>query len=167
MSKQRIYLAGPFFSDAQIARLNATKALLEQNKTVGYIYEPSKNQQPEIVSKFGHEISKAMHSLEWQMATYRADTQAIQQADVVVAHFDFDIENGNVRPDEGTIFEIGYAIALNKPVIIVQYHQDEEPLNLMLSASYTGYFWGEEDIKTLTDYDFLSLPIHLTKKQVF
>ncbi|MCM0583364.1 nucleoside 2-deoxyribosyltransferase [Weissella diestrammenae] len=164
---QRVYLAGPFFSDAQNERLNKAKALLEQNPTIGYIYEPREHQQAEIVAKFGGNLETAMHEREWQDATYRADVQAMTQADVIVATFDFDIESGNARPDEGTIFEIGYAIAINKPVIILQHQVDDEPLNLMLAASYTGYFWGEKEIEQIKDYDFINLPVHNTDKAVF
>ena len=42
---QRIYLAGPFFSNEQVARLKKVRDLLEANPTVGYIYEPVENQQ--------------------------------------------------------------------------------------------------------------------------
>ncbi len=34
---QRVYLAGPFFSDAQIERLDKVNALLTANETIGYI----------------------------------------------------------------------------------------------------------------------------------
>ncbi|MDR3242022.1 MAG: nucleoside 2-deoxyribosyltransferase [Lactobacillaceae bacterium] len=164
---QRVYLAGPFFSEAQNERLNQAKKLLEQNPTIGYIYEPREHQQTEIVNKYGGELATAMHEREWQDATYRADVQAINQADVIVATFDFDTESGNTRPDEGTIFEIGYGVALNKPVVILQHQIDDEPLNLMLAGSYTAYFWGTEDIQSIKDYDFINLPIHNTDKEVF
>lgn len=164
----RIYLAGPFFSAAQNARLEKVASLLAQNPTVGYVFEPVKHQQDEIVAEYGGgSLEVAMKTKEWQDATYNADIQAISQANAVVAMLDFDIESGNVRPDEGTMFEIGYAIACKKPVIIVQFTQDEEPLNLMLAGSYTGFFWGEEDIQKLATYDFINLPKHLVKKSVF
>lgn len=166
--KSRIYLAGPFFSEAQNQRLDEVAALLASNPTVGYVFEPVKHQQDEIVAEYGNgSLAEAMKTKEWQDATYHADIQGINQANAVVAMLDFDIENGNVRPDEGTMFEIGYAIALRKPVIIVQYTQDEEPLNLMLAGSYTGFFWGKEDIQKLATYDFVNFPKHLVKKSVF
>lgn len=164
----RIYLAGPFFSEAQNARLDKVATLLAANTTVGYVFEPVKHQQDEIVAEYGGgSLTEAMKTKEWQDATYHADIQAISQANAVVAMLDFDIEHGNVRPDEGTMFEIGYAIASKKPVIIVQFAQDDEPLNLMLAGSYTGFFWGEEDIAKLATYDFVNLPKHLAKKAVF
>lgn len=158
---QRIYLAGPFFSDEQIARLHKVRDLLTANPTVGFIYEPAENQQQEIVNKYPS-MEEAMHSKEWQSATYRADVQAIHQADAIVATLDFDYESGNLLPDPGTIYEIGYAQALGKPVILVQSTNiGEDPLNLMLTQ-YTAYF-DHDDIlgKTshrLDTYDFLRLP---------
>lgn len=166
--QSRIYLAGPFFSDGQNERLAQVKAVLDQNSTVSYVFEPAKHQQDAIVAEFGNgSLAEAMKTPQWQNATYNADVQAINQADAVVAMLDFDIENGNLRPDEGTMFEIGYAIANNKPVIIVQFAQDDEPLNLMLAQSYTAFFWGAKDINdNLVDYDFINLPKKLVAKPV-
>ena len=62
---QRIYLAGPFFSNEQVARLKKVRDLLEANPTVGYIYEPVENQQDKIVKKYGT-LQDAMHEREWQ-----------------------------------------------------------------------------------------------------
>lgn len=163
----RIYLAGPFFSDGQNDRLKQVADLLAKNETVGYVFEPAKHQQEDIVNKYGNgDLATAMKTPQWQNATYNADIQAINQANCVVAMLDFDIENKNVRPDEGTMFEIGYAIANNKPVILVQFTKDDEPLNLMLAGSYTGFFWGKEDIQEIKDYDFINLPKRLVEKKV-
>lgn len=158
---QRIYLAGPFFSEDQTKRLNLVRDLLAENPSVGFIYEPAVNQQQEIVEKYGS-IENAMHEQEWQSATYRADTQAIQQADAIVAVLDFDYESGNLLPDPGTVYEIGFAQALGKPIILVQATDvGDDPLNLMLTQ-YTAYF-DQNDIlgKTahrIDKYDFLRLP---------
>lgn len=158
---QRIYLAGPFFSEDQTKRLHLVRDLLAENPSVGFIYEPAVNQQQEIVEKYGS-IEKAMHEQEWQTATYRADTQAIRQADAIVAVLDFDYESGNLLPDPGTVYEIGYAQALGKPIILVQSTDvGDDPLNLMLTQ-YTAYF-DKDDIlgKTahrIDKYDFLRLP---------
>lgn len=168
---QRIYLAGPFFSEQQIKRLHTVRDLLAENKTVGFIYEPAVNQQQEIVDKYGT-IEDAMKEPEWQTAVYRADTQAIQQANAIVAVLDFDYESGNLIPDPGTVYEIGYAQALGKPVILVQATDvAEDPLNLMLTQ-YTAYF-DKDDVKGLThhnlnNYDFLRFPqVNNSKRIVF
>jgi nucleoside deoxyribosyltransferase len=165
----RVYLAGPFFSDAQVKRAKTVHAALTDNPLIGYIFEPMENQNEAIVSKYGNgSLEEAMKTVEWQKATFDSDVRQINQADVVVAILDFDTENGNVRPDEGTIWEIGYAHAMNKPVILVQFDEmTEEPLNLMLTM-YTAYFAGESDIVAgLTNYDFISLPFIETNRPVF
>ena len=39
----RIYLASPFFSDAQNERIAQVKAALDQNPTVSSVFEPAKH----------------------------------------------------------------------------------------------------------------------------
>lgn len=157
----RIYLAGPFFSPEQIKRLSIIQEKLEHNPYVDYIYEPAKHQQDLIVAKYGS-LEKAMHTSEWQNATYKADVQGIRQANAVVAVLDFDYESGNLVPDPGTIYEIGYAQALGIPVILVQSTDiKDDPLNLMLTQ-YTAYF-DHKDINgsttnKLEHYDFRNFP---------
>lgn len=158
---QRIYLAGPFFSNEQVARLKKVRELLESNPTVGYIYEPVENQQDKIIKKYGT-LEDAMHEREWQTATFRADVTAIDQADAIVAVLDYDYENGNLVPDPGTVYEIGYAQAIRKPIILIQATDvKDDPLNLMLTQ-YTAYFdhkdmAGETDNK-LDEYNFITFP---------
>lgn len=165
---QRIYLAGPFFSDAQNKRLAEVAEQLANNETVGYVYEPVKHQQADIVAKYGS-LENAMPTREWQDATYRADVQAIQQANAIVAVLDYDFESGNLVPDPGTIYEIGYAQAIGKPVILIQATDvKDDPLNLMLTQ-YTAYF-DHQDIanKRLASYDFLNFPqLNNDKRLVF
>ena len=157
----RIYLAGPFFSKEQNERLQKVADQLSENKTVGYVYQPVNHQQDAIVKKYGG-LETAMHEPEWQTATYRADTQAIHQADAIVAILDYDFENGNLVPDPGTVYEIGYAQANNKPIILIQSTDvKDDPLNLMLSE-FTAYFdhndiAGNTDVK-LSKYDFINFP---------
>ena len=56
----RIYLASPFFSDAQNERIAKVKAALDQNETVSYVFEPAKH---------GYE-SADFGTLEWQKACF-------------------------------------------------------------------------------------------------
>lgn len=157
----RIYLAGPFFSEKQIERLSLIHEKLTNNPSVGYIYEPSKHQQDTIIKKYG-DLEKAMCTSEWQSATYRADVQAIHQSNAVVAVLDFNYETNNLLPDPGTIYEIGYAQAIGKPIILIQSTDvKNDPLNLMLTQ-YTAYF-DHNDINGFTpnkleNYDFRNFP---------
>lgn len=115
MTTKNIYSAGGFFNDSQNELLTKVGEKLKQNPTVGEVYLPEKHQ---AVGEFG--------SLEWKVQTYNADIVAIQNSDVVVAAITDD------SPDSGTIWEIGYAIGIGKPVIL---YTDSDKTNLMLAMS--------------------------------
>jgi len=144
--KNRVYLAGPFFSEPQIKRLDEIQKLLEANSTIGDIFRPGKDEYTN--AEFG--------SFEWQTAVYKHDINNINVSDVVVAMLDYKIEENEMEPDSGTMWECGYAVANNVPVIAVR-NDTSEPLNLMLAGSLTAFFNGHDSIQELKDYDFNSL----------
>jgi len=144
--KNRVYLAGPFFSKNQIKRLDEIQALLESNPSIGDIFRPGKDEY--TAAEFG--------SLEWQTAVYKHDINNINVSDVVVAMLDYKLEENEMEPDSGTMWECGYAVANNVPVIGVRNITDE-PLNLMLAGSLTAFFNGTKSIQELKNYDFNSL----------
>jgi nucleoside 2-deoxyribosyltransferase len=139
-----VYLAGfdVFCADA-IARGQQLKALCAAHGLLG-IY-PLDAQPPQNVE----------HLAQW---ICQSNLQSIKQADAVLANL------GNFRgaePDSGTVFEVGYASALGKPVwayfadhraMTEQLVMDEQgncnegyqveafglPKNLMLSCSWAG-----------------------------
>lgn len=115
MKTKNVYGAGGFFNNSQNELLAKAVEKLKQNTTVGEIYLPEMHQ---AVGEFG--------SLEWKIQTYNADIVAIQNSDVVVATITDD------SPDSGTIWEIGYAIGIGKPVIL---YTDSDKTNLMLAMS--------------------------------
>lgn len=157
MSKlNRVYLAGPFFSDQQIKRLDSIQALLKQNETIGDIFRPGKDEY--TAADFG--------SFEWQTAVFKHDINNINNSDIVVAELDYKLEDGLSEPDSGTAWECGYAFANNVPVIGVRFDQ-APPLNLMLAGSLTAFFNGEENITQLKDYDFNSLMTRYEDIKVF
>lgn len=144
--ENRVYLAGPFFSEQQIKRLDDVQKLLSENPTIGDIFRPGKDEY--TAAEFG--------SFEWQTAVYKHDITNINISDVVVAMLDYKIEENELEPDSGTMWECGYAAANNIPVIGVR-NMTEEPLNLMLAGSLTAFFNGSDSIKELKTYDFNSL----------
>jgi len=144
--KNRVYLAGPFFSEHQIKRLDEIQKLLEANPTIGDIFRPGKDEYSD--AEFG--------SFEWQTAVYKHDINNINVSDVVVAMLDYKIEENELEPDSGTMWECGYAIANNVPVIGVR-NMTDEPLNLMLAGSLTAFFNGHDSIQKIKDYDFNTL----------
>ena len=154
-----IYLASPFFSDAQNDRINQVVSLLRENKTIDSdgIFIPSEHQHDDL--EFG--------SFKWQVATYNSDIRQVRKADAVVAILDYQKEEtAENEPDSGTIFEIGAAWQAGVPVILIQFDA-EKKLNLMLAQSYTALFNGAADIANLKDYDFNEMPTRYVDKEVF
>lgn len=143
----RIYLASPFFSDAQNERIAQVKAALDQNPTVSSVFEPAKH--PYEAAEFG--------SLEWQKACFMLDTSQIIKADAVVAIIDYKLEERDNEADSGTAFEIGYAYGNNIPVMVVQFDPNKE-INLMIRQAMTAYFDVNKDgLNALSNYDFNEL----------
>ena len=150
MQPKSVYLAGPFFSEGQNHRVNTVKSLLENNQTINSeaIFLPGKDEY----------TAAKMGSFEWQIATFNADIRQIDQADLVVAILDYELEGDKHVPDSGTIWECGYAHGQHKPVILIRFDKNEkQAINLMLAGSYTAMFNGETDIANLATYDFYNL----------
>lgn len=157
ISKNNIYLASPFFTSEQIARLKQVLIALDSNETVGNVYLPMEHQNEELA--FGSSL--------WQDATFKSDVRQIDKADAVVAILDYKNEENNFEPDSGTMFEVGYAFAHNIPVIMAKF-SDEGELNLMLAKSYTAFFHGvDEIVANLSAYDFNILEQIYTDYKVF
>lgn len=158
MKKKTVYLASPFFSPEQEARIKTVVDLLKQNPTIDAdgIFIPQDHQYE----------SEPFGSFKWQDAVFNSDVRQVETRDVVVAILDYKHEEGNQEPDAGTIWEVGAAFEANKPIIMVQFFPDNK-LNLMLARSYTAFFNGEEDIKNLATYDFDNLPQKYSDMEVF
>ncbi|KRM58758.1 nucleoside 2-deoxyribosyltransferase [Secundilactobacillus malefermentans] len=153
-----IYLAAPFFSDNQNARIKEVLDLLKANKTIDSngIFVPMEHQHEDL--EFG--------SFKWQVATFASDMRQVRKADAVVAILDYQMEETQENePDSGTIFEIGAAFEHGIPVIVIQYNQDQK-INLMVAQSYTALFSGKDDIQNLKNYDFNDLAQKYVEKEV-
>lgn len=147
MHKNKIYLAGPFFSDQQIEHVRIVEQLLKQNPTIDAdnIFVPM-DQDGEIPFEFG--------SPEWQRLIFNSDVRQIHQADCIVAILDYvNDETGENQPDSGTVFEIGVAYQADIPIILVQFNKAER-LNLMLAQGFTHFFNGSDAVEELSTYDF-------------
>lgn len=147
-NKVKVYLASPFFNEEQIERVERVEKALEANPFVEAFFSPRKDQLEHL--PFG--------SKEWAEAIYQNDVKHVQWADVIVAVLDYDgdtelhgVRHGHV--DSGTSFEVGYAIAAKKPVILV--HEKGGIVNLMLSQSCQAYLNQAEAVK---EYDFSTMP---------
>lgn len=64
--------------------------------------------------------------------------------------------------DSGTAFEIGFATALGKPVVV--FHEGEGEVNVMISEPLRFYC---KKVGDLEEYDFLGLPKNRYTGDVF
>ncbi|MEO7211830.1 PfkB family carbohydrate kinase [Mucilaginibacter sp.] len=102
--KKKIYLAGPFFNMAQ-------RWLVEQFRL-------------QLIN-FGFEVFSPYHDVGLGDAqkVVPQDINAIERCDLLVA-----IADGL---DSGTMFEIGYAVALKKSIIVFSENEQEESLTML------------------------------------
>jgi nucleoside 2-deoxyribosyltransferase len=135
----KVYIASPFFSEEQIARVMRVEKALDFNPTVEGYFSPRLNQLDHL--PFG--------SVEWRREVFANDVKHIDWADVVVAVHDFVDDH----VDSGTAWEIGYAYATGKPIILV--HEKDTKVNLMLSDSLHAYLKRAEYVE---GYDFIKMP---------
>lgn len=123
--KHKIYLAGPFFNEKQLA---LTKWLEESCKSAGLDYF-----SPRERCCCPPDASMAQRKLTFDM-----NTNGIENCDLVLACID--------DYDAGTMWEMGYAHALNKKVVAYSMVPGRG-LNLMLAQSCVGFINGEEALK--------------------
>lgn len=129
---KKVYLASPFFDDAELERVNKVKEILDSKGLE--VFSPKEHQNEHL--EFG--------SIEWRKATFDNDVKHIDWCDVVVAI----ICKGNYD-DSGTAWELGYAYATNKPVVLVNI--TGETINLMIADSIHALITSYDELK---EYDF-------------
>lgn len=64
--------------------------------------------------------------------------------------------------DSGTAYEIGFAVAHKKPVIL--FHQNEHPVNIMLC--HTAHYYCKK-FEDLINYDFVNRPANKYEGKIF
>ena len=107
VNQQRVYLAGPFRDIGQRATVNEARRILRDLGMT--VFSP--------VHDIGHGPAHRV---------VKKDLEALQNSDVVVA-----ILNGN---SPGTVFEVGYAAALGKPVFCIAQNVSENDLKLPIGT---------------------------------
>ncbi|MCM0582344.1 nucleoside 2-deoxyribosyltransferase [Weissella diestrammenae] len=135
----KVYLAGPFFDDEQIARLERVEAALQANPTVESFYSPFRDSFDDY--EFG---SKA-----WAKVVFESDRQHLHDADVVVGIVDYDQD----YVDPGTAWELGYAGMQGKKVVI--FKEKEGGINIMISVPAHTFIRQADQLAT---YDFNVMP---------
>ena len=129
---KKVYLASPFFDDAEIERMEKVRDILRAKGLD--VFVPNEHQNKHL--EFG--------SLEWRKATFDSDVNGIDTADVVVAV----LCKGNFD-DSGTAWEVGYSYAKGIPVVVVNI--TGETINLMIADSLHALVTSYEELET---YDF-------------
>jgi nucleoside 2-deoxyribosyltransferase len=132
----KIYIASPFFDEAGIERgyVEQVEKIL-RGKGLPF-FSPMRSDQ----NNTGKE-AKEIGSRDWSLHTFTQDIKMLQWCDVVVGLY-----HGNYS-DSGTSFELGFAYAINKPVVLVHLGEDS---NLMC---HEGAF-ANITLEELTKYDF-------------
>lgn len=108
--RSKVYLAGPFFDLAQIWMVEQARLNLHE---VGL----------DVFSPY-HDIGLgSAQDVAWR------DLKALDECDLMFA-----IADG---ADTGTVFEVGYAVAKGKPVIVLSQRESEESLKMMSGTGCT------------------------------
>ncbi|MGF2128605.1 nucleoside 2-deoxyribosyltransferase [Lactococcus lactis] len=142
----KVYLAGPFFSEKQIQKVEQLEKALLDNKTVSSIFSPMRCQRPEELAEEIEDFTP-----EWAKITMENDVKEVEAADIIIAIVDFDDED----TDSGTAWELGYAIAQEKPTYLIRF-EETVPTNIMLTERNRAFF---TEINQIRNYDFFASPV--------
>lgn len=153
--KNKIYLAGPFFNEQQIKREQLVSEGLSKNKTVNFVFRPK-----------NIETSLEQNSNDWKEFIFNTDVSEIYNSDYVVAIANFIKENNEIVLDSGTCWEIGYAYAKNKPIVLITFDETTDSiLNVMvdLGTNYHITCTEENAIEVISNIDFNHLDTQLKR----
>lgn len=130
---KKIYLASGWFNEEQERRVAKAEQVL---RNMGF----------EVFSPREHQFEQFTYNTQpWRDTVYKHDVDNVKNADFIFAIYD--------EKDAGTMFEIGLAWAIEKPIFI--FHETEEYCNLMISESLRAYFKKWEDVEA---YDWENCP---------
>ncbi len=152
----KAYIGCSWFSDEQIALMNAGLDAIEQNPTISrkFSHYPLDFQYKGLNV---HDDPEVMNGVEWQVQTFRADIAGIQSSDLGIMLYDpNDI-------DDGMAYECGVLATMNKPVILVIPEDNQKPLNLMMAHGVTRII----NISELAEYDFRHVTLGTYRGKVF
>ncbi|KFI68710.1 nucleoside 2-deoxyribosyltransferase [Bifidobacterium magnum] len=124
------YVAGPFFTNTEVESMERLEKVLQDRHKK--LFMPRFAGGQDSIAEDGGK------------AVFAKDVQAIRNSKAIIANL--------VDDDPGTLFEIGYAYALGKPVYL--YNEGMEPgakMNLMLVRSAKVILTGPADLEALLD----------------
>jgi len=124
-----IYLAGPFFNDAQKARMDLVKSILVE---AGFVVADPRELGPIIVDTANH-----VKTPEFFMEIFDGNIEGMERSFMMVASID--------DKDTGTAFEMGWAFGTGK--ILFSFAFDGGKTNVMLGQAVDGHFTSVEEFK--------------------
>ena len=138
---KKIYLASPFFNEAELV---VYKETIRQLREAGYdVYVPQE-----------HDIPGAWDysNREWARLVFEEDVRAIHQADVIM------VLNFGMYSDSGTAWEAGFAAALGKEIVQVLCGYENAVYSLMMMNACVKAVRAEwvgcwEEKASAVDYD--------------
>jgi nucleoside 2-deoxyribosyltransferase len=164
MNKVRVYLAGPFFNDAQVSLIKDVETALTAAGIPHFsprkmdlngkptTTTPTKETAGAIFRKDYEEICRSTHVLaviDWAMNPGYSlrvckDTEWGQVDGAVLRET---LTDHLALPDSGTVWEMGCAYALRVPVYLYTVNPAAK-MNLMLSQSAKGVIYGPEKLRS-------------------
>ena len=101
----------------------------------------------DVFSPREHQFKELVYNTQpWRDVVFKNDVDNVKDADFIFAIYD--------ETDSGTMFEIGLAYAIGKPIFV--FHEKDEYCNLMISESLQAYFKTWEDVQ---NYDWTTCPL--------
>ena len=149
INRVKVYLAGPFFNDAQRQRVDMAADYLNDNPTVQVIHCPFDYQSRN--ASIDNDQDGFFGSPTWVQNTFKNDIYAMSTSDVGVFLDDLD------DPDSGTYMELGYMYAQHKPIIWVPFYKNNVhtyKINLMVAGAQTNHIDGVTHFGDLMEYNF-------------
>ena len=127
-----IYLAGPFFNPLQVALLEKIEKICEQAHVS--CFSPRK-----------FLVLPPRASWDVRREVFVDNLKKIEMSDLVFACLDNPEADGTPRPpDTGTLWEMGYAYAVGRPV--VAFLEEGDRMNVMLAQGCAGFLKSFGDV---------------------
>lgn len=154
--KPRIYIAAPFFNSEQVRIVAMIEGLI---KSFDFpFYSPRLDSGSRLLSPEDRKIRE-----KWQPVLH-SNIDELDKADLILAVLEYAMPQGYSLfagrshidvvgemkklelPDNGVVFECGYAYARGKSIIGFHSTKPLDEMNLMLSHTMSGHITGFEDL---------------------
>jgi nucleoside 2-deoxyribosyltransferase len=135
MKKYNCYLASPLFSDTDNSQLDVIESVLDE---VGLSYFSPRKDSNGVGDLRGAKTPEEKDKIA--QAIYDLNVNAINDSDFLLVNTKGTYWDNAVYSDQGTLFELGYALA--KDVPIVTFNFQDFPVNIMFSQVVVKHLSG-------------------------